>query len=86
MRQASDQEETNSLYAPGYIGGSVLSRLLSHPLSDTFRVTVLVRKQDQVSQFRSMGVRAVLGTNADLSLLQELAADADLVVACVSSI
>ena len=31
-----------------------------------------------------MGVRAVLGTYADLSLLQELAADADLVVACVS--
>ncbi|KAF8962780.1 NAD-P-binding protein [Flammula alnicola] len=68
--------------ATGYIGGSVLARLLSHPLSDTFRFTILVRKAENVSQFRSMGIRAVLGSNSDLGLLRELAADADLVVAC----
>ena len=63
----------------------MLTRLLSHPRSDTFRVTVLVRKSEQVSLFRSMGIRAVLGSNADLALLRELAADADLAIACVSS-
>jgi Trk K+ transport system NAD-binding subunit len=30
-----------------------------------------------------MGIRAVLGSNADLNLLRELAADADLAIACV---
>lgn len=62
----------------------MLTRLLSHPRSDTFRVTVLVRKSEQVPLFRSMGIRAVLGSNADLGLLRELAADADLAIACVS--
>lgn len=43
-----------------------------------------MRKSEQASLFRSMGIRAVLGSNADLTLLRELAADADLVIACVS--
>jgi hypothetical protein len=31
-----------------------------------------------------MGIQAILGSNADLSLLKELAGNADLVIACVS--
>lgn len=80
-----------TLYAPnfdhdaiGYIGGSVLTRLLSHPLRDAFHLTILVRSQAKVSQLCAMGIRAVLGSNADLGLLRELAGDADLVIACVS--
>lgn len=72
---------TNSFL--GYIGGSVLTRLLSHPLSDTFRTTVLVRDASKATQFRSMGVRAIVGSYSDLSLLTQLATEADLVLACV---
>ncbi|KAF8149869.1 hypothetical protein B0H34DRAFT_785168 [Crassisporium funariophilum] len=69
----------------GYIGGSVLTRLLSHPLSDTFRLTVLVRSSEKASQFRTMGIRAVVGSNSDLGLLKELAGDSDLVIACADA-
>lgn len=67
----------------GYIGGSVLTRLLSHPLSDTFQTTVLVRDANKATQFRRMGVRAIVGSYSDLSSLTQLASDADLVLACV---
>lgn len=68
----------------GYIGGSVLTKLLSHPLSETFRITVVVRAAEKATQFRKMGIQAVVGSYADLDLLTELASKADLVVACVS--
>ena len=72
------------MIATGYIGGSVLTRLLSHPLRDAFHLTVLVRSRIKASQLCAMGIRAILGYNADLGLLKELAGDADLVIACVS--
>ena len=68
----------------GYIGGSILTRLLSHPLRDAFHLTVLVRSQTKASQLGALGIRAILGSNADLGLLKELAGEADLVIACVS--
>ncbi|KDR76306.1 hypothetical protein GALMADRAFT_140021 [Galerina marginata CBS 339.88] len=71
--------------ATGYIGGSVLASLLSHTLSDTFRITVLVRDASKASQFRSMGVHAVTGSYSDLKVLEELAADADIVFACADA-
>ncbi|TFK40286.1 hypothetical protein BDQ12DRAFT_602474 [Crucibulum laeve] len=71
--------------ATGYIGGSVLTRLLSHPLSDTFQTTVLVRDASKATQFRTMGIKAVVGTNLDLALIQGLAAEADLVIACADA-
>jgi len=69
----------------GYIGGSVLTRLLSHPLRDAFHLTVLVRSQTKASQLGAMGIRAILGSNADLGLLKELASEADLVIACTDA-
>ncbi|KAF5341809.1 hypothetical protein D9611_001566 [Ephemerocybe angulata] len=71
--------------ATGYIGGSVLTRLLSHPLSDTFHTTVLVRESEKATQFRKMGIQAVVGTYSDLELLKQLASKADLVIACVDA-
>lgn len=75
---------SSSSPSPGYIGGSVLTKLLSHPLSETFRVTVLVRAAEKATQFRKMGIQAVVGSYANLELLKELSSNADLVVACVS--
>ncbi|KAF9565241.1 NAD(P)-binding protein [Agrocybe pediades] len=71
--------------ATGYIGGSVLARLLSHPQSDSFRITILVRDAQKAAQFRSMGIHSVVGTYSDLQLLENLAADANLVVACADA-
>ncbi|GLB40173.1 putative NAD-P-binding protein [Lyophyllum shimeji] len=69
----------------GYIGGSVLTRLLSHPLSDTFGITVLLREAEKVKEFRTLGVKPVIGSHSDLPLLQHLAADADVVLACADA-
>ena len=33
----------------GYIGGSVLSRLLEHPSASTFDITVLVRSEEKAN-------------------------------------
>ena len=68
----------------GYIGGSVLTLFLSHPLSNTFRITVLIRDPAKEEKFRSLGVQTALGSHSDHSLLQHLAYEADLVVTCVS--
>lgn len=69
----------------GYIGGTVLTRLLSHSLSDTFQTTALVRSESKAKKFRTLGVKAVLGSHSDLSLLRQLAGEADVVFACVST-
>jgi len=76
---------TSSSFSPtipsGYIGGSVLQRLLSHP---DFHITVLIRNPAKEVKFRSLGVQTALGSNSDHSLLERLASEADVVIACVS--
>ncbi|KAG5647412.1 hypothetical protein DXG03_000483 [Asterophora parasitica] len=71
--------------ATGYIGGSVLTRLLSHKLSDTFGITVLVRDPAKAKEFRTLGVKATVGSNSDTKLLRQLAAEADIVFACADA-
>lgn len=63
----------------------MLTRLLSHPRSDTFRITVLLRAPEKATQFRKMGIQAVVGTYEDLELLQQHASKADIVIQCVSA-
>ncbi|KAF9468157.1 NAD(P)-binding protein [Collybia nuda] len=71
--------------ATGYIGGSVLTRLLSHSLSDTFQLAVLIRSSEKAKQFRTLGVKAVVGSNSDHQLLRQLAGDADIIFACADA-
>ena len=35
---------------PGYLGGSVLSRLLAHPSRDTFEITAIVRSAEKAKK------------------------------------
>jgi Trk K+ transport system NAD-binding subunit len=63
----------------------VLARLLSHSLSDAFQTAVLMRSSEKAKQFRTLGVKAVVGSNSDHDLLRQLAGEADIVFACVSS-
>ncbi|KAF8656861.1 hypothetical protein AX16_002408 [Volvariella volvacea WC 439] len=65
--------------ATGYIGGSVLTRLLSHTHSDAFQIVVLVRSDSKAQQFRKMGIKAVVASR------QLLAGAADIVVACADA-
>lgn len=71
--------------ATGYIGGSVVSALLSHPKSDTFHITALIRSPEKVALFNSVGVTAVVGNNSDLDTLTSLASTADVVLACANA-
>ncbi|KAJ7284906.1 hypothetical protein C8J57DRAFT_1289814 [Mycena rebaudengoi] len=75
----------------GYIGGAVLTRLLEHPLAATFDITLLVRsapkaeKLNRIKFGQGNKLRAVVGSNSDLGLLKQLAADADVVFACADA-
>ncbi|KAJ7052607.1 hypothetical protein C8F01DRAFT_572643 [Mycena amicta] len=76
--------------ATGYIGGSVLARLLSHPLQNNFTFTLLVRSSDKASALnRVFGhlhhLKVVVGSNSDLELLRQLAAEAEVVIACTDA-
>jgi len=65
--------------ATGYIGGSVLERLLDHPDADTFEITVLVRSPEKAENFKKFGVNPVVGSFNDTQLLEDLTAAADVV-------
>ncbi|KAI0331856.1 NAD-P-binding protein [Cubamyces sp. BRFM 1775] len=63
--------------ATGYIGGSVLQRLLSHPNAANFDITALVRNANKAKVLEAQfGVKTVLGSLQDLDKLTTLAANA----------
>jgi len=70
--------------ATGYIGGSVLTRLLKHSDRSNFNITALVRSAEKGEKLKSLGVDAiVLGsyTDENLGFLTEAASHADVVFA-----
>ncbi|THH08289.1 hypothetical protein EW146_g9044 [Bondarzewia mesenterica] len=64
----------------GYIGGSVLQRLLSHPKSETFQITALVRNEEKAKKLQSIGIKTVIASLDDLDQLADLAAAANVVI------
>ncbi|KAF8271196.1 hypothetical protein EI94DRAFT_1721100 [Lactarius quietus] len=66
--------------ATGYVGGSVLQRLLDHPKRDTFEITALVRNADKAKLLNTVGVNTVIASLSDLDKLTELAAASDVVI------
>ncbi|KXN91707.1 hypothetical protein AN958_12559 [Leucoagaricus sp. SymC.cos] len=66
--------------ATGYIGGSVLERLLNHPNASSFEITALIRSQPKAGKFKEFGVNAVVGSFTDAKLLEDLTAAADIVI------
>ncbi|KDR76264.1 hypothetical protein GALMADRAFT_156362 [Galerina marginata CBS 339.88] len=66
--------------ATGFIGGSILQRLLDHPDAAKFNFTALVRSKEKADKFNAIGVKGVTGTLQDLPLLENLSADADIVL------
>jgi len=69
----------------GYIGGSVLTRLLQHPSASTFDITVITRSADKAKALEKFGVKAVVGTNDDLDKLESLAEHSHVVFSCAQA-
>ncbi|GJE96185.1 NAD(P)-binding protein [Phanerochaete sordida] len=65
--------------ATGYIGGSVLAKLLKHPSADTFDITALVRSEDKAAKLNKLGVRTVIGSYKDVALVERLSEAAHVV-------
>jgi uncharacterized protein YbjT (DUF2867 family) len=69
--------------ATGYIGGSVLARLLAHPKRDKFLITALVRSEEKARKLESFGVTPVVGSFKDFVLVTKLAEQAHVLFSCV---
>ncbi|CAA7267188.1 unnamed protein product [Cyclocybe aegerita] len=73
--------------ATGYIGGSVLSHLLTHKDAAAFHVTALVRSTEKAEKLKTLGVDTIIGsyTDKDLTFLKEAASKADIVFTAVDA-
>ncbi|KAK0449462.1 hypothetical protein EV421DRAFT_1900145 [Armillaria borealis] len=65
--------------ATGYIGGTILSRLIEHKNSKNFDITILLRPTRSPAGYEAL--KTVSGSDADLALLRAQAAAADVVFA-----
>ncbi|OCH93024.1 NAD(P)-binding protein [Obba rivulosa] len=74
------------LGATGYVGGQILTRLLAHPRTSTFEITVLVRSQEKAKLLESkFDVKAVVGHHGELGKLEQFASQAHVVFSCSDS-
>jgi uncharacterized protein YbjT (DUF2867 family) len=73
-------------FGVGYIGGSVLERLLLHPRAAAFKIKALVRSPDKATKLNNIGVETILGSHSDLARIKKTASKSDVVFACVRSI
>jgi uncharacterized protein YbjT (DUF2867 family) len=71
---------------PGYVGGTVLWKLLQHPRAIDFQITALVRDAAKAEKLKAFGIVPVVGDNSNLDLLQALARDAEVVFSVASVI
>ena len=67
----------------GYIGGSVLTRLIDHPDFKSFEITALVRSTDKAERLRKFGINVVVGSHKDEALVEQLTSQTDVVIATV---
>ncbi|KAI0746779.1 NAD-P-binding protein [Daedaleopsis nitida] len=68
--------------ATGYVGSSVLTRLVNHPKASTFDIYALVRSAEKAKILESAlnsKVHAVVGTHQELDKVQALAEKADVI-------
>ncbi|KAF5327663.1 hypothetical protein D9619_004864 [Psilocybe cf. subviscida] len=70
-----------ALWNAGYIGGSVLARLLErHDIND-YIITALVRSPEKADKLKELGVNAVVGSHSDEAFMESVASEADVVIA-----
>ncbi len=66
----------------GYLGGSILSRLLT--IVDSSTITALVRSTEKADKLRPLGINTLIGSYTDFDVLTDAASKADVIFACVS--
>ncbi|KAJ6568547.1 hypothetical protein B0H19DRAFT_1209233 [Mycena capillaripes] len=81
----SSAQKVLFLGATGYIGGTVLCRLLQHPRAPDLQITALVRDAAKAKKLGAFGVVPVVGDNSNLDLLETLARDADVIFSVADS-
>ncbi|KAL1762272.1 hypothetical protein FB107DRAFT_268554 [Schizophyllum commune] len=65
----------------GYIGGTVLARLLEHPKRSTFRITALLRDAKKAEKLKAdFGVEPIVGSLDDVDLIEKAASEADIII------
>ncbi|EIN04821.1 NAD(P)-binding protein [Punctularia strigosozonata HHB-11173 SS5] len=73
--------------ATGYVGGSVLAKLLEHEKKSAFAITAIVRSADKAKLFAEVEERTgvpitpVQGSHSDAALVASLASQSDVVIA-----
>ena len=68
----------------GYIGGTVLHKLLKHSNAKSFEISAFVRSPEKAKQLEEQfGVRAIVGSYKDLPLLEQHVEKARVVYNCV---
>jgi len=72
-------------FPPGYIGGTVLSRLLTHPSAPSFKITALVRSPEKAAKLRSAAnnISTVVGSLSEEAKVSEATEGADVVFSTV---
>jgi len=66
--------------ATGYIGGTVLQKLLEHVDRDSFKITALIRDEEKATKLKTFGVNPIIGSLDDLDKLERSSSDADVVI------
>lgn len=67
--------------ATGYIGGSILTALLHHPNASNFKITALIRgNEDRAKKLESLGVTPVVGSNESHEIIENAASQSDVVI------
>jgi len=69
----------------GYLGGSVLQRLLDHGDADKFKITVLVRSPEKAAKLKPFGVEPVIASLSDLDIVERESSKADVVFSIADS-
>ncbi|KAG5652021.1 hypothetical protein H0H81_006574 [Sphagnurus paluster] len=59
--------------ATGYIGGSVLARLINRPDAASLNIVALVRSSEKAAKLKEIGVNVVVGSHSDSALVEKLA-------------
>jgi nucleoside-diphosphate-sugar epimerase len=69
------------LGATGYIGGSILSRLIKHPARASHSIICYLRNQDKAKILTErLGIKTIIGTLDDSEKIEDAAAEADIVI------
>jgi uncharacterized protein YbjT (DUF2867 family) len=67
--------------ATGFIGGSVVDRLLAHPDRSSFEIVLFLRDGEKAQKLEAQfGVKTVLGSLDDAKKIEDAAVEADLVI------